>query len=221
MATVRVLRWLLASWRSVRRRVGALGLLIAAAAAGWFAADRLLTEVSVTAVETHSEPAQSPLLAPDLLISTDHGTTPTLRSGETVVVRVETGADKFVYCYYMDSSQKMSRIFPNRFQSDAFVPAGQTVQIPPGPESERPFNIRLDNAGRMEVITCLASPTAVDRGQIDGTEIEDLTPIPGLRLQDLFNAFGKLFATGASSQTMPINVVAGADEQPPRPNADR
>ena len=69
----------------------------------------------------------------------------------------------------------------------------------------------------MEVITCLASPTAVDRDQIDGTEIEDLTPIPGLKLQDLFNAFSKLSASGASSQTMPINVMAGADEPPPRP----
>jgi hypothetical protein len=189
-----------ASGRRPFRHASALVLLIAAAAAGWFAADRLLTEVSV------------------MVVSTDHGPMPTLRSGETVVVQVETSADKFVYCYYMDGSRQVARIFPNRFQSDAFVPAGQTVQIPPGPESERPFNIRLDNAGRMEVITCLASPTAVDRGQIDGTEIEDLTPIPGLRLLDLFNAFGKLSATGASSQTMPINVVAGADEQPPRPN---
>ena len=121
MATVRVPAVAAVSWRLVLRRAGALGLLIAAAAAGWFAADHLLTEVSVTAVETHSEPASSPLQAPDLLLSTDHGATPTLRSGETVVVRVETGADKFVYCYYMDSSQRMSRIFPNRFQSDAFV----------------------------------------------------------------------------------------------------
>jgi hypothetical protein len=173
--------------------VRALGLLVAAAAAGWFTADRLLTEVPVT------------------VISTDHGPTPTLRPGETVAVQVETGADRFVYCYYMDSSRQVARIFPNRFQSDAFVPAGQRVQIPPGPETERPFNIRLDTAGQIEVITCLSSSTEVDRSRIDGAEIEDLTPIPGLGLQDLLDAFGRLSATGASSQTIPINVMADAD----------
>lgn len=175
------------------RRVSTLGLLIAAAAVGWFAADHLLTEVSVMAV------------------STDHGPMPTLRSGETVVVQVEASADRFVYCYYMDSARQVARIFPNRFQPDAFVPAGQRIQIPPGPETERPFNIRLDTAGRIEAITCMASSTEVDRSRIDGAEIEDLTPIPGLGLQDLFDAFGRLSATGASSQTIPINVVADAD----------
>jgi hypothetical protein len=146
-----------------------------------------------------------------MAVSTDHGPMPTLRSGETVVVQVEASADRFVYCYYMDSARQVARIFPNRFQPDAFVPAGQRIQIPPGPETERPFNIRLDTAGRIEAITCMASSTEVDRSRIDGAEIEDLTPIPGLGLQDLFDAFGRLSATGASSQTIPINVVADAD----------
>ncbi len=138
---------------------------------------------------------------------------PTLNPGDTIVVQVETNADRFVYCYYMDSFRQVSRIFPNRFQTDAFVPAGQQVAIPPGPEAERPFNIRLDMAGRLEVITCLASSTAIDRNQIDGADIDDLTPIPGLGLQDIFDAFGKLAGTGARSQTMPINVVAKVAEQ--------
>ena len=163
----------------------ALGLLIAAAAAGWFAADRLLTEVSV------------------MVISTDHGPTPTLRPGETVAVQVETGADRFIYCYYMDNSRQVARIFPNRFQPDAFVPAGQKVQIPPGPETERPFNIRLDTAGQIEVITCLASSTELDRNRIDGTEIEDLTPIPGLGLQDLLDAFGNSPPPGLTARPFP------------------
>jgi hypothetical protein len=181
--------------RRLFHRVSALILLIVAAAAGWFAADRLLTEASV------------------MVVSTDHGPMPTLRSGETVVVQVETGADKFVYCYYMDSSRQVARIFPNRFQPDAFVPAGQRVHIPPGPESERPFNIRLEMAGGTEVITCLASSTEVDRNLIDGTDIQDLTPIPGLGLQDLVDSVGRLYKTGADNHTMPINVVADADSR--------
>jgi Domain of unknown function (DUF4384) len=182
-----------ASGRRPFRHASALVLLIAAAAAGWFAADRLLTEVSV------------------MVVSTDHGPMPTLRSGETVAVQVETSADKFVYCYYMDGSRQVARIFPNRFQPDALVPAGKMVQIPPGPEPERPFNIRLETAGQLEAVTCLASSTEVDTSQIDGTDVEDLTPIPGLELQDLVDAFGRLSATGARSQTIPINVMADTD----------
>ncbi|HYI71444.1 MAG TPA: DUF4384 domain-containing protein [Skermanella sp.] len=219
-----------------RRRYAAFGLLLTAAAAtGWFAADRALTEYSVAVPEPPSieaplaeaspqpEPAPvpiepqaeipSPEPPPEILLSTDHGPMPTLNPGDTIVVQVETNADRFIYCYYMDSFRQVSRIFPNRFQTDAFVPAGQQVAIPPGPEAERPFNIRLDMAGRLEVITCLASSTAVDRSRIDGTDIDDLTPIPGLGLQDIFDAFGKLAGTGARSQTMPINVVAKVAEQ--------
>jgi hypothetical protein len=220
------------------RRYAAFGsLLIAAAAIGWFAADRALTEYPVAVseppviesplAEVTPEPEPEPVPAPiepqadiqtpeplpDILLSTDHGPMPTLHPGETIVVQVETSVDRFVYCYYMDSFRQVSRIFPNRFQTDAFVPAGQQIAVPPGPEAERPFNIRLDMAGRLEVITCLASSTAIDRNQIDGAEIDDLTPIPGLGLQDIFDAFGKLAGTGARSQTMPINVVARAAEQ--------
>jgi Domain of unknown function (DUF4384) len=226
--------------RRPRRRYAAFGLLLTAAAAtGWFAADRALTEYSVAVPEpptiesplaeasAQPEPEPEPVPAPvepqaeipspepppEILLSTDHGPMPTLNPGDTIVVQVETSADRFVYCYYMDSFRQVSRIFPNRFQTDAFVPAGQQVAIPPGPEAERPFNIRLDMAGRLEVITCLASSTAIDRNQIDGADIDDLTPIPGLGLQDIFDAFGKLAGTGARSQTMPINVVAKVGEQ--------
>jgi hypothetical protein len=224
--------------RHPHHRHAAFGLLLTAAAAtGWFAADRALTEYSVAVSEPPAieaplaeaspqpepepEPAPvepqaaipSPEPPPEILLSTDHGPMPTLNPGDTVVVQVETSADRFVYCYYMDSFRQVSRIFPNRFQTDAFVPAGQQVAIPPGPEAERPFNIRLDMAGRLEVIACLASPTALDRSRIDGTEIDDLTPIPGLGLQDVFDAFGKLAGTGARSQTMPINVAARVAEQ--------
>jgi hypothetical protein len=220
------------------RRHAAFGMLLTAAAAtGWFAADRALTEYSVAVPEpptiespldeasTQPEPEPvpapvepqaeipSPEPPPEILLSTDHGPMPTLNPGDTIVVQVETSSDRFVYCYYMDSFRQVSRIFPNRFQTDAFVPAGQQVAIPPGPEAERPFNIRLDMAGRLEVITCLASSAAIDRSRIDGADIDDLTPIPGLGLQDVFDAFGKLAGTGARSQTMPINVVARVAEQ--------
>ena len=159
-------------------RASALGLLIAAATVGWFAADHLLTEVSVMA------------------ISNDHGPMPTLRSGETVVVQVEASADRFIYCYYMDSARQVARISPTA--------SSRTPSFPPVKKSKsrraRNRTSLQHPAGHgrgIEVITCLASSTELDRSRIDGTEIEDLTPIPGLELQDLLDAFGRLSATGS------------------------
>jgi hypothetical protein len=163
-----------------------------------------------------SQPPASDGLTPtaDLMISTDHGPRPTMHSGETVVVRLETTADKFVYCYYMDGLGQVSRIFPNRFQSDAFVPAGEPVEIPPGPE--RPFNIRLDTPGRIEFVACLSSPIEVQSSRIAGADADDLTSIPGLRLNDLLHDFAALASTGARGQTMPISVIESAEGSPPQ-----
>ena len=40
-------------------------------------------------------------------------------------MRLETMTNKFVYCYYIDGFGQVARIFPNRYQLDAFVPAGR------------------------------------------------------------------------------------------------
>jgi hypothetical protein len=143
------------------------------------------------------------------VVSTDHGPMPTLRSGETIVVLVKSTVDAFVYCYYMDGFEQVARIFPNRFQPDAFVPADRLVAIPSGPE--RPFNIRVDGAGRAEVVACLASSTEVDRSRIGDTKAEDLTPIPGMGLQNLLNAFDGLSGSKVRSQIMPIAVLTSPD----------
>jgi len=167
-------------------------------------------ETIVGAIETPGPPvaANHDIVPPmDFEVTTDQGPTPSYRSGETIVVRVKTTPDAFFYCYYMDGLGWVARIFPNRFQPDSFVPAGQEIEIPPGPE--RPFNIRMDRPGRVEVVTCLASPHEIEPSQIDDGETEDLTPIAGMELQDVRNAFDAFSGSGGRSLTMPINVVAG------------
>lgn len=184
-------------------------LCIAVTGAGLLMADRFRTVVGVDAIEIPIRPAANRDIAPpmDFVVTTDHGPTPSFNAGETVVVRVKTTPNAFVYCYYRDVSGEVARIFPNRFQPDAFVPAGQEIEIPPGPE--RPFNIRMDQPGQEEVVACLASPREIEQSRIDNGETEDLTPIAGLELQDVLDAFGALSGRGGRSLTMPIAVVAG------------
>jgi murein DD-endopeptidase MepM/ murein hydrolase activator NlpD len=167
-------------------------------------------ETMVGAIETLGQPAAANhdiVLPMDFVVTTDQGPTPRFRSGETIVVRVKTTPDAFVYCYYMDGFGGVARIFPNRFQPDAFVPAGQEIEIPPSPD--RPFNIRMDRPGQVEAVACLASPHEVEQSHIDAGETEDLTPIAGLELQDVLDAFDAFSDSGGRSLTMPIAVVAG------------
>jgi Domain of unknown function (DUF4384) len=79
--------------------------------------------------------------APDITITSDRGRSPTVRSGDLVSARVRASGDAYIHCYYKDGSGAVSRIFPNRFQPYARVPAGRQVEIPP---AAHPFNIRMD-----------------------------------------------------------------------------
>src|SRR5690349_7169348 len=74
----------------------------------------------------------APAGPPDLFVTTDRGPAPRFSIGETVVVQAQPAGDGYLYCYYADSRGAVSRIFPNRFQPDAFVPASRQVEIPPG-----------------------------------------------------------------------------------------
>ncbi|WP_158043985.1 DUF4384 domain-containing protein [Skermanella pratensis] len=212
--------------RPHRLSIPALACVAAAAAACWLVAtgpepspvhtEAVQTAEAVQAAEA-PEPAEA---AVGLLVSSDHGAAPVLPAGETIVVRVETASDSFVYCYYTDGLGQVARLFPNRFQPDALVPAGRVVEVPPGPE--RPFHIRLDTPGRPEVVACLASPTEVDGAAldgIDGVRTDDLLPIPGLELQDILGAFARLSGPGVDSATMPITVTAAARLSPYLQNA--
>ncbi|QQP90438.1 DUF4384 domain-containing protein [Skermanella sp. TT6] len=203
-----------------RLRIPALACVAAIAAAGWLAAaGREPAPVRQEAAEAPAS-AERPVTAGALLVSSDHGPAPSIPAGETVVVRVETASDSFVYCYYTDGLGQVARLFPNRFQPDALVPAGRVVEVPPGPD--RPFHIRLDTPGRPEVVTCLASPAEVDGATldgIDGVRTDDLLPIPGLELQDILGAFARLSGPGVDSATMPITVTAAARLSPYLQNA--
>lgn len=209
--------------RPHRLRIPAVACVAAAAAACWLVATgpepSPVRPEAVQAAEA-VQATEAPEPAVGVLVSSDHGVAPVLPAGETIVVRVETASDSFVYCYYTDGLGQVARLFPNRFQPDALVPAGRVVEVPPGPE--RPFHIRLDTPGRPEVVACLASPTEVDGATLDGIDgirTDDLLPIPGLELQDILGAFARLSGPGVGSATMPITVTAAARLSPYLQNA--
>jgi curli biogenesis system outer membrane secretion channel CsgG/peptidoglycan hydrolase-like protein with peptidoglycan-binding domain len=145
---------------------------------------------------------------PEVILTTDRGPSPSYRVGETVVFQAQTTADGFLYCFYMDNDGSVSRIFPNRFQPDAFIEGNRQIEIPPG--YKKPFNIRMDRAGNNEAVACVVSGEELGTRLPDRFKTEDLQTIPQARLTDVLNAFATIPGKTVRSKQMPINVLPAA-----------
>ncbi len=143
--------------------------------------------------------------APELTLSSSRGPQPSYRVGEALVVNATTNAEGFLYCYYADAKGAVSRIFPNRFQPDAFVEARRQVEIPPGPQP--PFNIRLEQPNANEQIACVSSPQEVGLALPDSYKAADLAVIPGATLDDVLGAYARLPKTTVKTGRMTVKVL--------------
>lgn len=125
--------------------------------------------------------------APRAILATSRGGRPVYRVGESMVLRVQPTQDAYIYCYYQDASGEISRIFPNRFQPDAFVRARSPVQVPP--EGSGAFSIRFGKAGVPEGVACLTADREV--GLLLPAELkrQDLEPLPVRSLDDIAARF--------------------------------
>jgi hypothetical protein len=123
----------------------------------------------------------------EIIVRSDQGEHPTFRANDLLVVEAQTNRDGFLYCYYQDADGSVARIFPNRFQPNAFVRGGAAVQIPPGPT--RPFNIRFDKGRAREAVACVAAPVELGLQLPQRLKTHDLAPLPVHGLDDLIEDF--------------------------------
>jgi hypothetical protein len=142
---------------------------------------------------------------PQLALNTSRGPRPVYRVNETMSLQVQPSADAFVYCYYQDSSGAVARIFPNRFQPDAFIPARRLVEIPPG--GERLFDIRFDTPGKRESVACLASDLEVGIKLPDELKIQDLTPMPVRSIDEVADRFRSIAPSHVDDARIGIEVT--------------
>ncbi len=110
------------------------------------------------------------------------------KSGEQVVLRVESGTNAYVYCYLKDENQKLNRIFPNRFQKENYIPANQSVTIPNHPG----FQIVANDQQTRETVQCYATETDVTKllsPLITGMDLDQSVSIR--RFETLQQAYAK------------------------------
>lgn len=183
--------------------------LLAAASRDKVAANRERKEaaIPVTAMPAASTvpAASSPPSPPRVEIRTSQGAHPSFRVNDTLVVEALTSRDGFLYCYYQDSGGAVARIFPNRFQPNAYVHGGSSVEIPPG--SEKPFKIRFDKGHAREAVACIASPLELGLKLPEPFKVQDLEPLPVSSLKDVVESFRRAGSGQISEGWLPIEVM--------------
>jgi hypothetical protein len=117
---------------------------------------------------------------------------------------VQPTLDAYLYCYYQDAAGEVSRIYPNRFQPDAFLPARTNLQVPPAGNAA--FSIRFDRAGAPEAVACLTADREV--GLLLPAELkrQDLEPLPVRSLEDVVTRFRAIPGVRVSEARLAIEV---------------
>jgi Domain of unknown function (DUF4384) len=142
--------------------------------------------------------------APEIILDTDRGPHPSYRADEKLTMRAQAKRDGFLYCYYQDSDGQVARIFPNRFQPNAFVSAGAGIDIPPVRGSS--FQIRFDKPRSHEAVACVASELELGLRLPDGLKARDLEPLPVKGLDDVVRQFRAIDGARVSESWLPIEV---------------
>ena len=149
--------------------------------------------------------APKPVPAPALRLSSNHGERPTYHVNEMLAVQAVTGQDAFLYCYYQDSDGAVARIFPNRYQPNALVHAGDQIEIPPA--AGRAFNIRFDKSHVKEAVACVAARDELGLKLPNQLKAEDLAPLPVKGLQDIMSSFHQLGGSQMTEGWLSIEVM--------------
>lgn len=162
---------------------------------------------SASTVSATSNTNSSKAPEPILFLNTDRGPKPSYRLGETLKLRVEVAQHAFLYCFYRDSNNSVSRIYPNRFQSNAFIQGRHAVNIPSPNLEGKSFEMRFERAGVQEEVACLSSSRELGLSLPDALKLQDLQALPVRSLDEVVGAFKAIDRAGIRETRLSINIV--------------
>jgi peptidoglycan hydrolase-like protein with peptidoglycan-binding domain len=196
----------LASWQAERGLLGNGRIdfdTYAALISGDLAMGRM-PPANATPVALHPSAAEAPKKLRATL-TTARGPAADYKLGEDLKALLLTNKDGYAYCYYRDASGRVSRIFPNRFQPSAAVPAGKQVAVPPASQG---FSIVLDTPGNSEEVRCLVAERDLAGLVPELAQGPDLTPLPVNGMPEISQAFRAAGGQDVIEVNMPITVAA-------------
>jgi curli biogenesis system outer membrane secretion channel CsgG/peptidoglycan hydrolase-like protein with peptidoglycan-binding domain len=122
--------------------------------------------------------ARKDVTAPLYISLSDDLELPAYQVGQPLRASARLNANGFLYCYYQDGLKQISRIFPNRFQPNAYVENGVPVRMP---DPNAGFRIEFQNARANEFVVCFASAKELAQA----SQGPDLEPLNIKTLEDL------------------------------------
>jgi hypothetical protein len=147
-----------------------------------------------------------PASAPQVVLAGGQGSQLALRAKERLQVHLRVGTAAYAYCFYADCDGRVSRVFPNRFQPNALIPAGREIMIP---GIGAGFQIVPEKPGTREEIRCFAAERDLASAVPDALISNDLTPLPVGSLLDVADAFRRA-GSSMVEVSLPIWVVGEA-----------
>jgi peptidoglycan hydrolase-like protein with peptidoglycan-binding domain len=146
-------------------------------------------------------PTRNPV---SVALASERGKKPTYAPSEELRMAVRADQNAFLYCYYQDGKGQVARIFPNRFQPDSYIPAGDIIEIP---SRGAPFQIRFDQPQSQEEVACIASDREVGMHLPLDLKGKDLAPLPVASLDELIGVFEEIDRSGLGIARLPIQVT--------------
>ena len=122
--------------------------------------------------------------------------------GDKIKVSVISMQDAHIYCYYQDAIGQVFRLFPNRFQTDNSLRAGQTLSMPDSDQWE----ITATHSDQFEQFMCLAVPADVDSILFETINHPDLFPLKAQSLDQVHSQYQKVTANDLVSHTIELAV---------------
>jgi len=137
----------------------------------------------------------------DLTLNTNRGTSPILRAGELLSIRVSVTTDAYVYCYYRQADGKVLKLFPNRYVPNPRLKTDEELFIPGGH-----FKLIPGYANSQEQVMCIASYNNIDNNLPTELKVRDLQLIPVANLSSVFQYYKKVSTIAPLQKTITIKV---------------
>ena len=120
--------------------------------------------------------------------------------GDLINLVVESAVDTQLYCYYQDGLGNVARLFPNRFQPDNHLRAGQSLRLP---ESDS-WYLTATRSGASESFLCIAGKPELSERFLTFANQPDLQTLPEKNLQQIYDNFSS--AAGAELENRMISL---------------
>ena len=138
-----------------------------------------------------------------IALLTDRGAKPVYSPSEQLNMQVQLSRNAYLYCYYRDAQGLIARIYPNRFQPDAYVPSDKPLAVP---APNAPFQIRFDKPGAREEVLCFSSDRELALHLPTELKTADLQPLPLASVDDLIKAYKAIDKNALAIARVPITV---------------